>query len=273
MRPEIDEVAAFALRERAIDLYVYDEEFLEKSLGRRMAECACTGYGEYLGRMQADPEEAAALLGSLHIGFSEFFRNPLTFACLEALVLPSILDAKKRAGEGELRIWSAACACGQEAYSIAILSDELLAQESVALRLFATDNDEAGLTSARQGVYESGSLGKLSVDRLQRYFSPREGRGGYSVLGPIKDAVEFSCFDLLTEEGCCPPMSVFGSFDLVFCSNLLFYYSQGSQLRILKKLEASLAPGGYLATGEAERDILARRGYHEEFPGSALFRR
>jgi chemotaxis protein methyltransferase CheR len=103
-----------------VDLTPFDAKFLAKTLDKRAAASVETAeaYGE---RLAQDFSEAEALLQSLHIGYSEFFRNGLAFALLERLILPGLLEAKEKSGRGEIRVWSAGCATGQEAWSLAIL--------------------------------------------------------------------------------------------------------------------------------------------------------
>jgi chemotaxis methyl-accepting protein methylase len=152
-----------------------------------------------------------------------------------------------------------------------MICEELLARSDadIACRIFASDIDEALLDLARRGVYEGSCMGKLSLERLGAFFTSRAD--AWTIDPRLAERIEFSRFDLLAEAGSCPPGSIYGNFDLVFCSNLLFYYRSDAQDRIIEKMEACLAPGGYLVTGEAERDIVARRRFRELFPGSAIF--
>lgn len=264
------------LAKKGVDAAVFENSFLQKTV-----ESRCTALGSipvtvYADNLRGNAEELAGLAGCLHVGYSEFFRSPLTFACLETLVLPSIITRKAQNQDGGVRIWSAACAEGQEAYSVAMLCDELLRQVSaapaadLAYQVFGTDIDEAALQTARNGTYTVPTLGKVTLKRSEACFS-RQGES-YTVVQRIKDAVDFSTFDLVTEKGMCPPISIYGSFDLVFCCNLLFYYKPHVQHRILEKLSSCLAPGSFLVTGDAERDIVARHHFREVFPGSAIFK-
>jgi chemotaxis methyl-accepting protein methylase len=83
--------------------------------------------------------------------------------------------------------------------------------------------------------------------------------------------VDFSFFDLLSDQGACPASSIYGNFDLVLCCNLLFYYKPEFRTRILEKLSNTLAPGGFLVTGETEREILLKNGYREYIEFSSIF--
>jgi len=272
MKAEFRENATRSLGAAGLDISIYDDCFLERSIERRIAVAGANSESAYLELLEKDRGEAMALFDSLHVGFSEFFRNPLSFACLERIVLPALAERKKAGDDRELRIWSAACAEGQEAYSAAILCDELLstADSGLSCRIFATDIDERALAAAAAGVYDSAALGNVSLKRLTAYFSKKAD--AFALVPRIRGSVEFSVFDLLTNGGTCPPMSIYGDFDIVFCGNLLFYYKPERRKRILERIINCLAPGGYLVTGEAEREIVARHHFREAFPASAVFR-
>jgi chemotaxis methyl-accepting protein methylase len=94
------------------------------------------------------------------------------------------------------------------------------------------------------------------------------------VIPALKDRVSFSVYDLLDERSSCPPASIYGEFDLAFCSNLLFYYRPDIRRSILNQLELCLTPDGYLVTDEAEREIVARhKGFRAVVPGATVFRK
>ena len=238
----------------------YDETFLKKALHRRLTATSVKTSEEYLGRLECDGAEAEALLRSLRIGHSEFFRNPLTFAVLEQLVLPNLLAAKEMSGRSEIRVWSAGCAAGQEAYSVAILLDELRAarEHPIPFRIIATDICGADLARGRDGVYDRAAVQNVRLKQLQDYFRV-EGEA-YAVAPRLRQQVDFSTYDLLDERSVCPPASLYGDFDLILCCNVLFYYRPDMRQRILDKVCNALAPNGYFVTGEAERDIVQHAG-------------
>ena len=123
-RETLDALVDLVRKVHGLDLFPFDRTFLAKALDRRAAAFAETSLA-YEERLARDSSEGEALLRSLHIGYSEFFRNILAFALLEQVILPSLIDTREKSGRGELRIWSAGCAAGQEAWSLAILLDAL----------------------------------------------------------------------------------------------------------------------------------------------------
>ena len=231
--------------------------------------------------MKFNKEEAEALSISLNNTFSEFFRNSLTFAYLEQIVLPSLIEKKIKEKQKEIRIWSAACASGQEPYSIAIVIDELIRihHPGLSCRIFATDLNQSELSIAKKGVYPVSSLGKVNMSRLNTYFIRMDQSEKYSqivnfaIISDIGRYIDFSVFDLTSEEGNCPQASIYGNFDLVFCSNVLFYYKPEYQQRILLKIGNCLNPDAWLITGEAERGIVRENNYREEFFSSGIFKK
>lgn len=231
------------------DLTIYDEAFLVKTLRRRMAAININ-QSDYVLYLQKNRDEAESLVGSFQISYSQFFRNGLTFAVLEQLVLPQLLSHKPE--NGEIRVWSAGCSTGQEAYSIAILLEELLISSSkpMRFRIFATDLSSEALDTARTGVYDEDSLSNVRMKYIKRYFSKMGA--AYQVVPGLTEKIVFSQYDLLDAHSTNPPDSIYGDFDMIFCCNLLFYYQTPVRRSIVKKLKRSLAEGGFLITGEAE---------------------
>ncbi|MDD4921075.1 MAG: protein-glutamate O-methyltransferase CheR [Bacteroidales bacterium] len=269
----IEEIAQFLLQFRGIDMAVFEDGFLKKTLDHRLSVTGKNTYDSYLEYLKGNKTEIETLSDSLYIAFSEFFRNPLTFAFLEQVVLPLVIEKKKMANENELRVWSAACASGQEAYSFAMIFDDLnkSCKTNCHCRIFATDINQAELERAKVGIYHKNALNKVSLRRVQDYFTQKDEN---FILAPqLRNNIDFSVFDLLAKNGDSPPASIYGNFDLVFCSNVLFYYKPESQIRILKKLSNNLASGGYLITGETERDIVKGDTFREVYANSGIFQK
>lgn len=233
------------------DLTAFDEEFLIKSLIRKSDSMGMKNPLHYCKHLKENALEADSFFQSLFITYTQFFREPFLFAYIEQRIIPNLIH---QAPEGsEIRVWSAGCSSGQEAYSLAILLDEQLKSVSKTLRfrVFATDVSAESLAAARKGVYSSGDIQNVRLKHIQTCFSESDGR--YAVIQRIKDNVNFSCYDLLDADSANPPDSIFGNFDIVCCNNLLMYYKKDVRLFILHKIEGSLAPTGTLTVSEAER--------------------
>lgn len=264
------QLAGLLLRLHGVDVSRYEKSFLDKSVRQRLDDNHCDSLEEYCVRLEQNEQESVKLLDSLKISYSEFFRNPLTFAVLEQIILPALVLKKRKSKRKEIRVWSAACAAGQEAYSLCMLLEELeTGGNGISYRIFATDQCESQVNDARNGCYQAEALNHLTLKRAGEWFTKTGGT--YTVKPVLKKNIYFSGFDLFSEELCCPPESLFGDFDLVFCANLLFYYKNEYRKLILEKAEKCLADGGYLITGETEREILIRNNFREVFPESAIF--
>jgi chemotaxis protein methyltransferase CheR len=251
----------------------YDERFLGKTLQKRMQLTVCKTADDYLQLITNNNGEIDSFLNSLQIGYSEFFRNSLTFSVLEQIILPLLIQKKNDSKRKEIRIWSAACSGGQEAYSLAMLMEELKNgdAEKFSYRIFATDQNELLLDKSRKGNYPENALSNLNLKRVSQWFTKKGDT--FTVKPELKKNIDFSVFDLFSEQFSCPPASIFGDFDIVVCANLLFYYKNEYRLAILKKAGNCMAAGGYLVTGETERQILIDQNYAETFPQSAIFRK
>jgi chemotaxis protein methyltransferase CheR len=240
----------------ALDISVYDNSFLEKTLANRMNESSCKTISDYIFLLNHSTSESAILMDSLNNNYSEFFRNQLNFMMLEQNILPRILREKESGSGGEIRIWSAGCAAGQEPYSIAMLVNNYKnnCQNNVSFRIFATDKSGENIRIARKGIYHLKTIQNTRLIYVLKYFTNSDEL--YSIDDSIIKMVDFSVHDLLEKKSKSPPSSIYGGFDIVMCSNMLFYYKQDKQREILSKLAGSLTEGGFLFTGEAEIEIV-----------------
>ncbi|MDM8549296.1 protein-glutamate O-methyltransferase CheR [Desulfobacterales bacterium HSG2] len=235
-----------------IDFSSYKCSHSEKRLAERMAILKIEEASEYLKYLRADPSECERLIEALAIKVSSFFRNPIVFEIIAQRVLPQIIKRNKRDGICEIRVWSAGCADGEEAYSIAILICEAALKETARCHpyIFATDISQDALNTAGKGIYQRKSLENTKLDIFDRYFTDRGD--AYEVLPFIQKMVRFSRDDLSSKDRIAPAESVFGNFDLVLCRNVLIYFSREHQKRICDKLYKTLNKGGFLILGDSE---------------------
>lgn len=270
----VDRVLQLMRMRHGLDVSCYAESFLAQTIETRRQATAGETLVDYLGQLGEDRAEAEEFAGSLRISYSKFFRNPLAFALLEQLILPGFLREEEKNGPNEIRIWSAGCAAGQEAYSIAILLDQLTGASDKPLphRIFGTDMSEASLVLARNGVYSAEAVENVRWRHLGEYFV-RQG-SFMAIASRLRRRVDFSLYDLLDKAASAPPASIYGGFNLVLCCNVLLYYRPEKQQFILDRLWRSLAPGGFLVTDETERQIVERAGgfYNVAMP-TALFQK
>jgi chemotaxis protein methyltransferase CheR len=231
------------------DFQSYSKAVAGKRIAERMGQLRLAEPSAYRQALAADPAEPARLARMLRIRFSSFFRDPLQFELLAQVVVPAMLNDCRK---GLFRVWSAACAGGEEAYSLAIVIDEAgeLLRQKPAIQIFATDIAEDALEEARQACYQPLSVAGSTLKRLERYFTAE--KSGYRVAERIRTMVTCSRHDLLDPKTYAPPESLFGGFDLVSCRNFLMYLDPQAYLRVFDKLFRALNPEGVLLLGRAE---------------------
>ncbi len=237
---------------RGIDLSGYRESTLQRRVAAWVAK-TCPGDGDaYLRRLKDDPGEWDRLIEAITIKVSSFFRNPMMYEALARDVLPELIEGKQGGKAREIRVWSAGCATGEEPYSVAILLDQALGDQRSdwSCLIFATDLDRAALEQAEAGRYTRKQLETTKLGLVDRYFTP-DG-DGYQLRPSIRNLVQLSWGDLVSPDHAIPADSLFGSFDLVLCRNVLIYFAPDAQAAICEQLNRSLAPGGYLVLGAAE---------------------
>ncbi len=272
MKDELIDISNLLFETYGADVSRYDDAFLEMSVAKRQSATGCYSLRNYHNHLKRTKSEVALFVDSLNISFSEFFRNPLTYAYIEQMVLPLLIEKKKQENNKEIRIWSAACASGQEAYSIAMLWDEvsLAAKSTISCRIFATDSNAEEITAAQKGIYQMATLQKTTLHRVQKYFNRQNDT--FTIVPGLKQQVDFSMFNLLDEQLISPQASIYGNFDMIFCCNLLFYYKPEFRHQILDKITRNLASDGFIITGETEREIVKENNYREVFVNSAIFK-
>jgi chemotaxis protein methyltransferase CheR len=252
MTSDVDNILAELKQTRGIDLSSYRRSMLERRICARMAQLQSNDSKAYLEQLRSDPAEYTHLVDCILINVSSFFRNPIVFEIIAQSILPSIIERKRIEGSNELRVWCAGCAAGEEAYSIAILAHRILQREEQYWipYIFATDMDSDSLRQAEEAVFPREGLENTKLSILDEYFIPQGN--SYKVCPQIRKMVSFSQCDLTSPKTVAPADSVFGTFDLVLCRNVLIYFTREVQERILTKLYKSLAKDGYLILGEAE---------------------
>ncbi|MFO0751453.1 MAG: PAS domain S-box protein [Myxococcota bacterium] len=230
------------LREGGHDFAFYKRPMMLRRVRRRMGLSGVGDLAAYTARIASDPEELQRLAKDLLIGVTRLFRDPDAFEDIAPVTAARIASL----GEAPFRAWVVGCSTGEEAYSLAILLLEQLAAvgRPDALRLFATDIDEAALAIARQGVFPNSQLVDLDADRLRRFFRP-EGDKHHRVSDSLRDAIVFSKQNLVAD----PP---FSRLDLISCRNLLIYLQPELQKRLIRLFHFALSEGGILFLGSSE---------------------
>jgi two-component system CheB/CheR fusion protein len=231
-------------RETGQDFSYYKRPTLFRRLSKRLMELNISTIRDYLSYLNFHPEEINIISQEFLINVTYFFRDREAYDIIENRVIPEIMKDKKN-GDG-VKVWSAACSSGEEAYSLAMLLDEYISHnklQNINLKIFATDIDRDSLDRASKGVYPKSSLENIQPSRIEKYFI---NEGNYYRINPeLRKLIVFSYHDLLKD----PPYS---RMDLVFCRNMLIYVNASSQKEIIRKLHFSLNIGGFLCLGPSE---------------------
>lgn len=231
--------------------------------------------GEYSAWLQSrEPLPAALHLLASHltIGETYFFREEQALRALSQHILPGII-ATRRGRNQHLRLWSAACSTGEEAYSLAIMVRELLPDWGEwAITLLATDINPQSLEKALAGVYGEWSFRTLPPDIRARYFTPTKDRR-FEIGEAIRRQVTFAEANLAADSAPEFPSEA-ANMDVILCRNLLIYFTAEQGQKLVAKLHSALAPGGCLAVSPSEfSQYLFSRFVPMNFPGTMLYRR
>jgi two-component system CheB/CheR fusion protein len=227
--------------DKAASFRGYKPGTLVRRVLRRMALERTGSIDAYLGMLRESAEERARLSQDFLIGVTEFFRDPDCFDALRDRVLRPLIDA----GKPELRIWVPGCSTGEEAYSIAILLDELIgdATSRPRIQIFGTDIDPNALRRARSGVFSKASLAGLPQARREACFTATAN--GWRIRADLRDLCAFAPHNLLQD----PP---FSRLDLISCRNVMIYLNAETQINLLPAFHYALNPHGYLMLGPSE---------------------
>lgn len=238
--------------QRGFDFNGYRPSMLERRIQKRIYSTNCQNINDYFDYLLSHSDELDNLIDVFTINVSRFFRNSLNFEYITKVIIPELFQSKTEQKNHSLRVWSAGCAFGEEPYSVAIIIKEFLRKENITFKpnIFATDIDKKALNRASEGYYNFESIKKVKYGILEKYFTQEDNQ--FKIDTEIKKMVKFSFYDLLDKNSSVPPESIYGSFDLVMCRNVLIYFDQNYQNTIFNKLYKSLNLNGYLMLGEAE---------------------
>ncbi len=244
-------------RRRGVDFRRYRPKCLRRRIVVGMHDVKVNSLVEYLQFLIKNPDEYDNLLDRITINVSEFFRNPETFNSVRRNVIPEIIRAKKEITASSIRIWSCGCATGEEPYSLAILLSEIMVElkENIKIRIYATDIDKEALNRARAGVYKEKSLKELKNYQVSSYFQKNE-QGLYAINPEFKTMIKFMHHNMISDE----PLQ---RMDLIFCRNVIIYFTKGLQKQVYDNFYKGLAPRGYLVAGKTESLMDINESYFE----------
>ena len=245
----LDKIIVLLRARSGNDFALYKANTLHRRIERRMAVHQIATLETYAHYLRENPQELDLLFKELLIGVTNFFRDPEVWDMLRREALPALFA---RHPEGKtFRAWVAACSTGEEAYSLAMVFKEALAQiqpedadARYALQIYATDLDPDAIDTARKGLYPANIAADVSTERLRRHFTAEEG-GGYRVSKDIREMVVFATQNVVSD----PP---FTKLDILTCRNLLIYFGAALQKKLLPLFHYALNRDGLLLLGSAE---------------------
>jgi two-component system CheB/CheR fusion protein len=241
---DFESLLEFLKQSRGFDFTGYKRSSLMRRVSKRLTWAGCASYGEYLDYLQVHPDEFVLLFNTILINVTGFFRDTSPWEELAQDVLPNMLKEKRPSDP--IRVWSAGCASGEEAYTIAILMGEILGLSEFRerVKIYATDVDEEALATARHAAYSAKELESVPPHLTEKYFE--SGNGGRYVFRPeLRRTVIFGRHDLVQDA----PIS---RLDLLVCRNTLMYFNAETQSRILARFHFALNSTGVLFLGRAE---------------------
>ena len=237
---EFDALLEYLKRTRAFDFAAYKRPSLMRRVQKRMQAIEIATFGEYTDYLEVHPEEFAQLFNTILINVTSFFRDHEAWEFLRDSVIPVVTD-----GDEAIRVWSAGCASGEEAYSVAMLLAEAVGRDQFRerVKIYATDVDEQALNQARAASYTDKQMAAIPPGFAEKYFA-REG-DQFVFDTDLRRSVIFGRHDLIQDA----PISRVG---ILICRNALMYFNAEAQSRIIARFHFALAPNGVLFLGKAE---------------------
>lgn len=241
--PAFEALLDYLKQSRGFDFTGYKRSTLIRRVNKRMQSVNVVTYEEYVDYLEVHPDEFGQLFNTILINVTAFFRDRPAWQYLAEEIIPRIVERKQL--NEQIRIWSAGCASGEEAYTLAIMLAEAVGLEQfrVRVKIYATDMDEEALNQARASSYAEKDLSDLPEDLLKKYFDFVDGR--YIFNKDLRRCVIFGRHDLVQDA----PIS---RIDLLVCRNTLMYFNAETQAKILARFHFALNQNGILFLGKAE---------------------
>ncbi len=238
----VERVLSYLREARLFDFTGYKRGTLARRISRRMQQVQVEDYDSYVDYLEVHPEEFEQVFNTLLINVSSFFRDPEAWEALRTAAVPDIVA---RRGGSPIRVWSAGCSTGQEAYTAVMLLAEEIGSEAVKerVKVYATDLDAEALDRARQAEYSAREVESVPDGLLEKYFRPN-GRN-FTFSPELRRSVIFGRHDLLQDA----PIS---RTDLLICRNTLMYFNAETQEQLMHRLHFSVVDQGFLFLGKVE---------------------
>ncbi|MFZ4856404.1 MAG: CheR family methyltransferase [Desulfuromonadaceae bacterium] len=175
-----------------------------------------------------------------------FFRESYQLKAFSDEIIPELMTRKTAGGHRSLRIWSAGCSTGEEPYTIAMLLSDIPDLNNWNIEIIGTDISQKVLQQARRAVYGKPSFRATEEKDVKRFFVQQDG--GYKVTSAIREMVTFNHLNLFDTHH----LIMFGTFDLIFCRNVIIYFDMAARKRVIESFHSALYDGGFLLLGHSE---------------------
>ena len=240
---DFENLLQYLRNNRGFDFTGYKRSTLMRRVTKQMQYLNIETFANYQDYLEVHPDEFKALFNTILINVTAFFRDPLAWEYLAKEIIPNIIKNKQK--NEQIRIWSAGCASGEEAYTLAIILAEILGIDDFRhrVKIYATDIDEEALNQARQASYSARNIHAVPLELRDKYFDLSNEK--YIFQQDLRRAVIFGRHDLLQDA----PIS---RLDLLVCRNTLMYFNSETQGRIINRFHFALNDHGYLFLGKAE---------------------
>ncbi|MFH9069325.1 CheR family methyltransferase [Streptomyces alboflavus] len=240
---ELEDLLGFLRDARGFDFTGYKRSSLGRRIRKRMSDIDVRSYADYRDRLETSADEFSALFNTILINVTSLFRDPDAWTFLQREVVPELLADKEP--HDEIRVWSAGCSSGEEAYSLAIMFAEALGVEEALnrVKIYGTDVDEEALRDARTALYSAKSLEALPAELREKYFEQNGAQYGFRP--DLRRRVIFGRHDVTRDA----PIS---RLDLLVCRNTLMYFNVEAQAQIVDRFHFALRESGHLFLGKAE---------------------
>src|SRR5262245_26010954 len=241
--PVFDELLAYLRRTRGFDFTGYKPTSLQRRINKRMQDVGIATFPDYVDYLEVHPDEFVHLFNTILINVTSFFRDPPVWEYVGKEVISQIVAGKPDARP--IRVWSAGCASGEEAYTLAVILAEALGLDAFRerVKIYGTDVDNDALNQARQAAYTVKNLEDVRPDLVEKYFE-RNGERRLFRKDRRRNVI-FGRHDLMQDA----PIS---RVDLLVCRNCLMYLNAETQARILERFHFAVLDGGYMVLGKAE---------------------
>lgn len=228
--------------ESGITFSATNRSVLDSRLKERLREQKLASVDDYYKLIISNREEMKVMLDAVTTNLTRFFRNQPHFDALVNYVIPHILEEKKNTGNRLIKVWSAGCSTGEEPYTIAMILKDIL-PPPYTFQITASDLSLKSLMVGKQGFYPNSRISGIPDKYLQRFFTKTPD--GYQANKEIMDTIRFDYHNLKNDSG-------MRNLDIVFCRNVLIYFDEPAQLRVINHFWDSLAPHSYLFIGHSE---------------------